>query len=56
MVEGRISLTVNAGAGGVAVARDGGRRDDKRKTDNVECLTFNDNGPQITRRTQIFTD
>ena len=26
MVEGRISLAVNAGAGGVAVARDGGRR------------------------------
>ena len=25
-VEGRISLAVNAGAGGVAVARDGGRR------------------------------
>ena len=30
-------LTVDAGAGGVAVARDGGRRDDERKTDSVEC-------------------
>ena len=35
-------LTVNAGAGGVAVARDGGRRDDERKTENVDSLTFND--------------
>jgi hypothetical protein len=29
-------LTVDAGAGGVAVARDGGRRDDERKTENGE--------------------
>ena len=35
-------LTVDAGAGGVAVARDGGRRDDERKTENVDSLTFND--------------
>ena len=40
MVEGRISLAVNAGAEGVAVARDGGRRGDERKTFKVECLTF----------------
>ena len=33
-------LTVDAGAGGVAVARDGGRRGDERKTDNVDGLTF----------------
>ena len=39
-------LTVDAGAGGVAVARDGGRRDDERKTENVDSLMFNDNGPQ----------
>ena len=36
MVEGRIFLAVNAGAGGVAVARDGERRGDERKTFNVE--------------------
>ena len=41
MVEGLISLAVDAGAGGVAVARDGGRRDDERKTENVDGLTFN---------------
>ncbi len=35
-------LTVDAGAEGVAVARDGGRRDDERKTENVDSLTFND--------------
>jgi hypothetical protein len=35
-------LTVDAGAGGVAVARDRGRRDDERKTENVDSLTFND--------------
>ena len=40
-----IYLTVDAGAGGVAVARDGGRRDDERKTENVDSLMFNDNGP-----------
>ena len=36
-----IFLAVNADAGGVAVARDGGRRDDERKTENVDSLKFN---------------
>ena len=35
-------LTVDAGAGGVAVARDGGRRDDERKTENVDGLKLKD--------------
>ena len=45
-----IYLTVDAGAGGVAVARDEGRRDDERKTDNVDSLMFNDNGTQENDR------
>ena len=35
-VEDRIFLAINAGAGGVAVTRDGERRGDERKTFKVE--------------------
>ena len=50
-------LTVDAGAGGVAVARDGGRRDDERKTENVDSLTFNDEKKRfINTMTLIHTE
>ena len=44
-----IFLTINAGAGGVAVTRDGGRRGDERKTENVEGLTFNVESERVKR-------